>query len=216
MAYNFSSAYINASVSVPTTYPFTMFVRARSTSNSLNQCALSLMVSAGDGYNGSAIYLLGAVAGDPVAFSKFSGGAAVSAGAYSVNTWYAVGGRASSATVHDVSLDGSQTTGPTTTIPFKTITSLQIGGRTTPGLDTPLAGACANVAVWAAVLDDAELVSLAKGFSPRRVRPQSLKYYAPLVRNLNLPVWAVAAATPTLSVVTGTATPSEHPRSYGI
>lgn len=45
-------------------------------------------------------------------------------------------------------------------------------------------GQLAEVAIWGVALDAAEIVSLAKGFKPTRIRPQSLKFYAPLVRNL--------------------------------
>lgn len=39
-----------------------------------------------------------------------------------------------------------------------------------------------EAAVWAAELTDAEVASLAKGFKPHRIRPQSLIFYAPLIR----------------------------------
>lgn len=46
-------------------------------------------------------------------------------------------------------------------------------------------GKTAEVAVWNAQLTLAEIESLFKGFKPTRVRPQSLVFYAPLVRNLH-------------------------------
>jgi len=39
------------------------------------------------------------------------------------------------------------------------------------------------VAIWQAQLSEAEIVSLAKGFSPLLIRPASLIFYAPLTRN---------------------------------
>lgn len=45
-------------------------------------------------------------------------------------------------------------------------------------------GHIAEAAIWAADLLDAEVVSLARGFSPRQVRPAALSFYAPLVRNI--------------------------------
>lgn len=47
-----------------------------------------------------------------------------------------------------------------------------------------LNGLLAEVAVWSAALTDNEIVSLSKGFKATRVRPQSLVFYAPLLRNL--------------------------------
>lgn len=216
MAYNFSSAYISANVAVPTAYPFTMLVRGYSTSNTATQVAMALMVSSGDAYNGSLLLMDGAFSGDPARFSKFGGVLANSAGSYAINTWHALAGRAGSATALDVSLDGAQTAGASTSVSFKTLTELQIGARASPSYSLGMAGACACAAVYDVLLDDDELVSWAKGFSPRRIRPQSLKYYAPLVRALNLPVWTASSTPPTLSVATGTAVPSAHPRTYGM
>lgn len=215
MARTFSAGYASANLSVPAGYPFTMFVRGNSTSNSAQQVPLSLMVSSGDAYNGSTLIMDGSLGGDPVRFSKFGGVLANSAGGYSINTWHAIAGRANSATALDVSLDGTQTAGAATSVSFKSIIELQIGARATPSITLPMAGACACAAVWDALLDDAELVSLAKGFSPRRIRPQSLKLYVPMVRAFSVPFWSVAAATPSLADAVGTSTPSEHPRSYG-
>lgn len=216
MARTFSSGYASANISVSTGYPFTMFVRGYATSNSARQVALSLMVGSGDAYNGSLVLFDGTLGGDPVRFSKFGGVLADSASGYSINTWHALAGRAISATALDVSIDGTKTAGASTSVTFKTITSIQIGARANPSIDSPMAGACACAAVWDAQLDDAELVALAKGFSPRRVRPQSLKLYVPMVRVLSIPWWSVAAATPNIADTIGTSTPSDHPRSYGI
>ena len=44
-------------------------------------------------------------------------------------------------------------------------------------------GYIAEVAIWQAQLSEAEIVSLAKGFSPLLIRPASLIFYAPLTRN---------------------------------
>lgn len=216
MARTFSSGYASASLTMPVAYPFTMFVRGNSTSAVARQVAMALQLGSGEGYNGSLLLFDGSVGGDPVRFSKFGGAVADSAGSYSVNTWHAAAGRAYSATALDVSLDGTQTAGPATSVTVKTVVALQIGARATPSIDLAFDGACASVAAWTVALDDAELVSLAKGFSPRRIRPQSLRFYAPLVRELRIPFWSVAAATPSLVDAVGTSTPSDHPRSYGI
>lgn len=216
MARTFSGGYAKADLTMPVAYPFTMFVRGNSTSAAAEQVAMALQVGSGDGYNGSLILFGGNVGGDPVRFNKFGGVLANSAGSYSINTWHAAAGRAYSATALDVSLDGTQTAGPATSVTVRTVVQLQIGARATPSIGLAFAGACACAAAWTVALDDAELVSLAKGFSPRRIRPQSLRFYAPMVRDLRIPFWSVAAATPSLADVIGTSTPSDHPRSYGI
>ena len=38
--------------------------------------------------------------------------------------------------------------------------------------------------MWNVVLDAAEIAALAKGFSPRLVRPTGLVFYSPMVRDL--------------------------------
>ena len=45
-------------------------------------------------------------------------------------------------------------------------------------------GKLAEVGIWNVALTAAEIASLAKGMTCDKVRPQSLVFYAPLVRNL--------------------------------
>ena len=45
-------------------------------------------------------------------------------------------------------------------------------------------GQIAEVGVWNVALNAAEIASLAKGMTCDKVRPDSLVFYAPLVRNL--------------------------------
>jgi hypothetical protein len=56
------------------------------------------------------------------------------------------------------------------------------------GDGTPLSelqdGRTAEVGIWNAALTAAEIASLAKGMTPDKIRPQSLVFYAPLVRDL--------------------------------
>jgi hypothetical protein len=40
-----------------------------------------------------------------------------------------------------------------------------------------------EVGIWKAGLADAEITALASGFTADQIRPQSLSFYAPLVRN---------------------------------
>lgn len=72
-------------------------------------------------------------------------------------------------------------------------------------------GKLAAWALYEAQLTADEMISLARGFSPRRVRPQSLRKYMPLVRE---PIaWVnTSGVAPSVS---GTSTVS-HPRSYGM
>lgn len=63
-------------------------------------------------------------------------------------------------------------------------------------------------AAWSVALTTAEITSLAKGFAPNRIRPQSLVFYAPLIRNL------VELKTGAVITNSNTATVTDHPRVY--
>ena len=47
-----------------------------------------------------------------------------------------------------------------------------------------MTGQMAEVGIWNVALTDAEIASLADGMTCDKVRPQSLVFYAPLVREL--------------------------------
>jgi hypothetical protein len=59
------------------------------------------------------------------------------------------------------------------------LTKLNIGYPT-----NSLDGKMAEFALYNVALTAAEIASLAKGFSPRRVRPQNLKCYVPMIRDV--------------------------------
>lgn len=67
----------------------------------------------------------------------------------------------------------------------------------------------AAAAGWSSVLDTYEIASLVKGFPPRRIRPQSLSFYIPTIRE-NVE-WRNSQA-----FVTTGGTVSDHPRAYGM
>jgi hypothetical protein len=69
-------------------------------------------------------------------------------------------------------------------------------------------GRIAEVGIWKAALTADEVTSLAAGMSPELVRPQSLVFYAPLLRDLNDRVSKL-----TLTNVNG-ALVSDHPRIF--
>ena len=66
----------------------------------------------------------------------------------------------------------------------------------------------AEMAFWSVILTDNERLSLSKGFKPHRVRPQSLVFYSPMVRELQ----DLRGG----KVITNTngATVAPHPRMY--
>lgn len=62
--------------------------------------------------------------------------------------------------------------------------SISIGVLRRSALANYLQGNLSEIAIWSALLTDAEVSSLAKGFRPRRIRPQSLIFYSPLIRDI--------------------------------
>lgn len=67
----------------------------------------------------------------------------------------------------------------------------------------------ADFGIWSAALNASEIASLAKGMTCDKTRPQSLVFYAPLVRNL---IDAKGGLTITNN---NSATVANHPRIYG-
>lgn len=83
----------------------------------------------------------------------------------------------------------------------------RIGRRDVVVGQEALNGDMAQIAIYDAALSAGELKSLSNGFSPKNVRPQSLKFFAPLVRELIEYKGGVALTN------TGT-TVSVHPKVY--
>jgi hypothetical protein len=96
-----------------------------------------------------------------------------------------------------------------------TISSIQPFTRTTIAADvdggavgTYWGGAIAEVGVWSVALTSDEIASLSKGVSCDKVRPQSLVFYAPLIRAINDIARGISISN------TNSATVSDHPRIY--
>ena len=68
-------------------------------------------------------------------------------------------------------------------------------------------GNLAEIGIWSVALAAGEIASLAKGMACRRVRPQSLAFYAPLIRN-------VADGKGLAITQTNSPTVAVHPRVY--
>lgn len=190
-----------------TDYPLTMFAWAKS-SDLANNEVVAIYIRTSTTYNGLGIFHAGANAGDPINAHGVNS-ASVS---YADGAWHSSAGRSTGTTAHDVCADGVVTSG-STSLTFEVYAELQVGGRLTPTFSLGLTGSAAMVALWDVALDNAELASLSKGFSPRRIRPQSLRVYGPLVRELQ--AWVNKNVTTSSFTNTNSATVSDHPRSYG-
>jgi hypothetical protein len=128
----------------------------------------------------------GDAAGDPLSAIKDGSGFTVTdtTTGYSTNTWehgIAVFASSTSRTIYlnagsNVTNTGSNTTTAGTYI-------ILIGALLTTILRT-FSGSLAEVGIWSSTLTPGERAALSKGFSPRRIRPQSIVFYAPLIRDL--------------------------------
>ena len=85
---------------------------------------------------------------------------------------------------------------------------LQIGQQFSSDVDNSFDGLIAEVGIWNAALTAAEIASLADGFTCDKGRPQSLVFYAPLVRDLQDVRGGLAITN------NNTATVANHPRVY--
>lgn len=89
------------------------------------------------------------------------------------------------------------------------INSIHIGVRYFAGFTGYWNGRLADVGIWNVALTAAEIASLAKGITCDKIRPQSLVFHAPLVRDL---IDTKGGLTITNN---NGATVTEHPRIYG-
>jgi hypothetical protein len=135
-----------------------------------------------------------------------------SSASYTTNTWNmatAVGTSDTSRTVYlNAANSGTQTTRRTPTTPDRVC----IGFSRVSGSDTPsMEGYIAEVAIWNVTLTTDELTSLYKGTKADQIRPQNLKFYMPLVRN----IYDETASTTSITSVFGANPEVNHVRRYG-
>jgi hypothetical protein len=127
-------------------------------------------------------------------------------GVVAISTWYAQTAVEVSSTSRHVIFETTKSATDTTSAVPAGVDRFRIGGRSGGGRF--FNGLMAEVAMWNADLTDDEVTSLARGFKPSRVRPQSLQFYAPIVRDIQELRQAVAITN------SNTATVADHPRVY--
>jgi hypothetical protein len=125
-----------------------------------------------------------------------------------LNQWTHGLGQFSSNASRTVYANGTAGNTQTTSRGISGHNNLNIGALWTTTLGSYLTGKAAEVALWDVALNTDEIASLSKGFKPFRIRPQSLRYYIPLVRDIQDVRTAVGLTN------TNTATVSDHPRVY--
>lgn len=212
MAYEFNGTnqYLSAA-SAPIdclTKPFTLACWFDSDSVAVNQYLVALSPANGNAW---AITAHGNVAGDPVqAVHTSAATAAQSTTGYAANVWSHVCGVFNSTSSRTVYLNaGNVATNSVSEVSPTAATQLRIGNVLFNGSSILYTdGSIAEVGIWNAALTAAEIASLAKGMTCDKVRPQSLVFYAPLVRDL---IDVKGGLTITNN---NTATVANHPRVY--
>jgi len=183
MAYNFiaaSSQYLSAPAPINgNTFPFTLACWHYQTT--LNTGLLVSLNSTNGNYIGIAAVNTG------VARILHSSNAAndttTTASAASWNHYCGVVSANNSRTIYLNA--GGQTTGTATELAPTTATNLFLGARRISGaIGTYATGLISEVGIWNTALTAAEIASLAKGMTCDKIHPQSLVFYAPLVRDL--------------------------------
>lgn len=104
---------------------------------------------------------------------------------YTANTWTHACGVFASSTSRTVYINGGNSASSTVSSTATGENRLFVGvTRAASSFSNFLSGDIAEVGIWNAALTSDEVLSLAKGFSPSLIRPQSLTIYAPMVRDL--------------------------------
>jgi hypothetical protein len=188
MAYDFngSTQFLSTGISPVESEPLTMalWFNRKNSSSAHGLLAIDRGSNAGTG-----LHVLGTFAGSStlvaVSNSGTSSGTATSSGTYNLNTWNHACGVFLSNNSRTVYINGGGAGTNTTTSNVTGLSNISIGARYVGGT-VGLYGAVllAEVGIWNVVLTASEIASLADGFTCDKVRPQSLIFYAPLVRDL--------------------------------
>ena len=207
-------AYVNASP--VSAFPLSMWCWAEHDSTATSGCAMSWSKYSGAG--GASIYFRGDLSGDPITGRRIKesgiGDSNPQSAAYSVDTVYGIGLVLAASNDGRLYVNGTKTTTsasvdfPTATPDVVACSGLWEGPAA--GLDATRVGYGSHFALWDAELTDAEMASLYAGFSPRRIRPQSLRFYWPALReNIDL-------CSGALSYIGAFPDPEDHRRTYGL
>ena len=184
MAYDFtaaSSQYLSASAPV-SSHPLTMVCWFRPSNVADTRFPLSLGAAAASDqhaiyYGGGELLFITSIGGTFGQSNRSISGLS--------NTWIHAAGVLSANNNRTVYANGVAGAANTTTVNPSNINTLRIGTRYFSGsLGAYMNGQVAEVGIWNAALTAAEIASLAKGMTCDKVRPQSLVFYAPLVRDL--------------------------------
>ena len=215
MAYEFngSNQSLEMTSAVVTAAPLTMACWFYPNNNTANMTLVGINEK-NDAAERFALFALGAVAGDPIRADTASDGGTIAGNAetstgFSASTWQHAAGVWASTTSRTAYLNGGGAVTNTNAVTPTYLGVTTIGARyATNVLGTFMNGRIAEVGIWSAALNADEILSLSKGVTCDKVRPQSLVFYAPLVRNLQDVRGGLTITN------NNTATVAVHPRVY--
>jgi len=174
-----------------------------------------MCVNAASSPNRIVMRAVGDLAGDPIRISAVgttgSGASADTTSGYSSGVWTHACGVVTSSTSRTAYINGGSSATNTTNVAVSGIIQASIGVQRYnlfPSGQLFFNGSIAEVGIWNAALTAAEIASLAQGMTCDKIRPQSLVFYAPLVRELIDQKAALAITN------NNGATVANHPRIY--
>jgi hypothetical protein len=155
------------------------------------------------------LFALGANAGDPLRADTNGTTNAQTTVGFQASTWQHAAGVWAAANSRTIYLNGGNSVTDVRTAVPSGLVATNIGARFLNGAyGLFMAGLIAEVGIWSAALTADEIASLAAGMTCDKVRPQSLVFYAPLVRDLQ-----DVRGGLTITNNNG-ATVADHPRVY--
>lgn len=128
---------------------------------------------------------------------------------YNASQWNMLTGVGASSTSRTVYLNNGGSATNTTEKTLTTPTAWILGGSWSSGAAPAFEGYIAEFAVWDAELTTAEIATLYTGVKAHHVRPQNLRIYTPLIRDV------VDTFGRTTSVTNSNTTVQPHVRRYG-
>jgi hypothetical protein len=179
---------ITAANAVVSNAPCTLACWAKTTN--LTDALTLLSVSNGGAFAWMNLLAYGSVAGDPVAaYITLGDTTATTTSGYVSDTWFHAAATFNGNSPMNLAAffnGGSKGTNSRNYTPLG-INRTTIGALAAPGgtgFFGHYSGQIAECGIWDIVLSDDEIASLSKGITCDKVRPQNLKFYAPLVREI--------------------------------
>ena len=214
MAYEFNgtSQYLNTASAPVTAAPLTLACWFYPNNVANNMVLMSVPDNAEVNSNRFFLFANGNAAGDPIEAGAQGGatiGVAATTAGFTANNWNHACGVFTSTSSRTSYLNGGSAGTNTTTVTPSGVDRVRVAARFSGGnAGLYLSGRLAEIGIWNAALTAAEVAALADGMTCDKVRPQSLVFYAPLVRSLQDVRGGLTITN------NNTATVANHPRVY--